>query len=119
MNEKPRHADDGTYCPQWRKPCCKVCHTCAWWTHVRGKHPQTGADVDKWACAIAIMPMLTIEGAMATRQATASVDSLRREVRTSSDASMVGALKHINARLSPPLTSLPISDAHQALEDAG
>lgn len=107
MQQKPRHADDGTYCPQWRKPCVKVCHTCAWWTHVRGKHPQTNADVDKWACAIAMMPMLTIEGAMATRQATASVDSLRDEVRTSQDAAMVGAIRQINDRLRPEEVALP------------
>lgn len=96
---RPRHPDDGSYCPLWRRPCHKVCHTCAWWQHVRGKHPQTGADVDHWSCAIAMLPMLMIEGTQANRQTTATVDQLRKEVAESHDQSMVGAIAHLNQRL--------------------
>ena len=96
---KPKHADDGMYCPLWRKSCVKVCHTCEWWDHVRGKHPQTGHDIDHWACALKMMPMLSIENTMVARQTTASVDELRKEVHQANDQAMVGAMVRLNEKL--------------------
>ena len=93
---KPQHADDGTYCPLWRKSCHKVCHTCKWYNLVRGKHPQTNEDVDRWDCAMSLLPMLQIENAMVGRQTTASVDAMRQEVRQSSDQAMAGAIAQLN-----------------------
>ena len=104
---KPVHADDGTYCPLWRKPRCKVCHTCAWWNLVQGKHPQTGQDVNRWDCAIAFMPMLQIEATQAHRQTTATVDQLRKEVAESHDVAMVGAIHKLNMRVPTELPMLP------------
>ena len=43
-------------CPLWKKPMKSVCHTCSWWTHIRGKHPQGEEIVDQWGCAIAWLP---------------------------------------------------------------
>ena len=99
MASKPIHADDGTKCPLWQKPRVKVCHACAWYNLVRGKHPQTGSDVDTWDCAIALMPMLTIENAMVNRQTTATVDALRKEVAEANDQNMVGALARLNQQM--------------------
>ena len=99
MSMKPKHADDGSYCPLWRKPCVNVCHTCEWWDHIRGKHPQTGQDTDHWACAIKMIPLLSIENTLAQRQTTATVDSLRKEVQQANDAGMATAMMGINANV--------------------
>lgn len=93
---KPKHPDDGMACPLWRKACVKVCHTCEWWQHVRGKNPQTGQDLDHWACSIAMQVMLSVENTMAQRQTTATVDHLRREVQQANDAGMASALMGLN-----------------------
>lgn len=102
---KPRHLDDGTKCPLWQKACAKVCHDCMWWNLVRGKHPQTGAEVDQWSCAIALMPMLMIENAMVGRQTTATVDKLCQEVHEAKDASMVSTISNLNARMDAALVA--------------
>lgn len=96
---KPKHADDGMFCPWWRKPCVKVCHTCEMWEQVRGKHPQTGQDIDHWSCTMKLHTMLQIEHTMATRQTTATVDSLRKEVREANDQQMVGAIARLNRQV--------------------
>jgi hypothetical protein len=44
-----------------------VCHTCPWWTQMRGKNPQTNEEFDKWACAISFLPMLLMDNINATR----------------------------------------------------
>ena len=73
-------AKSDMYCPLWRKPMSKVCHTCEWWTHVRGKHPQGEEIVDHWGCAISWLPMLMIENSQMQRQTGAAVESFRNEV---------------------------------------
>jgi hypothetical protein len=77
--EKPRAKGD-MKCPLWRKPMKLVCHTCEWWVHIRGKHPQGEEIIDHWGCAIAWMPMLMIENAQMSRQTGAAVESFRNEV---------------------------------------
>lgn len=47
---------------------------------VRGKHPQTGADVDEWGCAMSWLPVLLIENSQQQRQTGAAVESFRNEV---------------------------------------
>ena len=58
----------------------KVCHNCVWYQHVRGMNPNTGEHVDKWDCAIAMMPMLLVENAQQTRQNGAATESMRNEL---------------------------------------
>lgn len=78
--------DDGGHCPlikdKWGGPAKveHVCHKCTWYQHVRGRNPNTGADVDKWECAIAMMPMLLIENASMTNQLGAATESFRNEL---------------------------------------
>jgi capsule polysaccharide export protein KpsE/RkpR len=48
--------------------------------HVRGMNPNTGEDIDHWACAVTWMPMLTIENSQQQRQTGAAVESFRNEV---------------------------------------
>jgi hypothetical protein len=77
--EKPRTKSD-LLCPLLKKKMSEVCHTCAWWIHVRGKHPQGEEIVDHWNCAIAWMPVLMIENSQMQRQTGAAVESFRNEV---------------------------------------
>ena len=65
-------------CPLLKKEC--ITHQCAWYTHVVGKDPQTGKDMDHWDCAIKWMPSLITENARQTHNVAASVDSMRNEV---------------------------------------
>jgi hypothetical protein len=74
------HADDGPICPLHREPMSNVCHKCPWWTKVTGKNPQSEEMIDDWRCAVALLPMLLIEGAQMTRQAGAAVESLRNDL---------------------------------------
>ena len=45
-------------------PCRKF--ECGWFIQIRGKHPQTGEEVDEYGCAMALMPMLMIENSRQT-----------------------------------------------------
>lgn len=115
---KPVHPADGTYCPLWRKPRAKVCHTCAWWTQVLGKNPQTKQDVNEWNCAIALMPMLQIETTMTTREAASETHELRNEVQQANSSGMASALMGINGQLramTPP--ALPNAAPPKLLEN--
>ena len=47
---------NGSFCPLIKKECVQL--QCAWFTQLRGTHPQTGAEIDEWMCAISAMPML-------------------------------------------------------------
>jgi len=65
------------------KPCRQL--ECAWFMKVVGKNPNTGADVDEWGCAIAWMPILTIENSQMQRQTGAAVESFRNEMVKSNE----------------------------------
>ena len=69
---------NGSFCPLIKKDCVQL--QCAWFTQLRGTHPQTGAEIDEWMCAISAMPMLQIEVAKETRQGAAATESFRNEV---------------------------------------
>jgi len=110
---KPSHPNDGTYCPLWRKPCVKVCHTCAWWQLLRGQNPQTGADMDQWGCAISHVPLLNVALIREQRGTTASVDNMRAEVHRNNDAGLVGAIARLNHAVGvgePPANRVGASD---------
>ncbi len=76
MTQIPR-GPDNLWCPLWRKKMVNVCHTCPWWTYVRGQNPQTGDMVDDWKCAIGHGPMLSIEIAAQNRQIAAEINKTR------------------------------------------
>lgn len=60
------------------EPCKQF--DCAWFVQIRGKNPQTGQEVDEYACAIAWIPMLQIENSQMQRQTGAAVESFRNEM---------------------------------------
>jgi hypothetical protein len=45
-----------------------------------GKNPNTGQEVNEWACAVRWLPMLLIEGSQQTRQTGAAIESFRNEM---------------------------------------
>lgn len=70
--------EPGKFCPLIKADCLQL--GCSWFTQVRGKNPQTGAEVDEWACAVAWMPLLTINVGQEVRQGAAATESLRNVV---------------------------------------
>ncbi len=70
-------ASDKPFCPLLKGDCVEA--RCLWWVHLRGKNPQTGAEIDTPGCAIGWLPILLIENAQEVRQAAAAVESSRNE----------------------------------------
>lgn len=79
MMAKPIAAK-GQTCPLHRKDVSKVCHHCVWYIHLRGMHPQTGEEIDRWDCAIALQPLLMLENSRLQRETGAAVESFRNEM---------------------------------------
>ena len=75
----------GSFCPLIKKDCVGI--QCSWMTQVRGTNPNTGAEVDEWACAIKWLPMLLIENSQQQRGTNAAVESFRNEMVSAQQAS--------------------------------
>lgn len=60
------------------EPCRQF--DCSWFVQIRGINPQSGQEVDEYACAMAWLPMLTIENSQQQRQTGAAVESFRNEM---------------------------------------
>ena len=58
---------------------------CTWYTKVVGKHPQSNEHVDQWDCAIAWLPMLSIEMSQTNRGQTQALCDLRDQVKQSNN----------------------------------
>lgn len=68
----------GDFCPLLKRECVQM--KCAWFIQVRGRHPQTGQEVDEWGCSMTWLPVLMIETAQQARQAGAATESMRNEI---------------------------------------
>jgi hypothetical protein len=66
-----------TFCPLLKKACIEG--RCKFWVHIRGKHPQSHAELDMPDCAIKWLPVLLLENAQQVRQAGAAIESARNE----------------------------------------
>lgn len=60
---------------------------CAWFVQMRGQDPNSGKEVDDYACAMAWMPMLLVENALHTRHTGAAVESFRNEMVKANESS--------------------------------
>lgn len=87
-------------CPLLKGECVQA--QCMFWTHIRGMHPQTGAEMDMPDCAIKWLPVLLIESSKETRQTAAAVESLRNENVTTGQQ-ITGALMQVAATNSQQL----------------
>jgi hypothetical protein len=86
---------NGTFCPLIKKDCVQL--QCAWFTQLRGTHPQTGVEIDEWMCAVSSLPMLQIEVAKEVRQGAAATESFRNEVvGIQTDNRMKSALRSLS-----------------------
>lgn len=83
-------------CPMLKGPCIEA--KCKWWVHIRGKHPQSGAELDFPDCAVKWLPVLLIENAQEMRQTAAAVESARNE-QVKSAALLTGALMGMGERV--------------------
>ena len=83
----------GKFCPLIKKDCIEL--QCSWFTQIRGKHPQTGQDVDEYGCAICWTPILLIENANQARQTSAAVHSFRNEMVKANETNVRGLAEAI------------------------
>ena len=72
---------------------------CAWFIQIKGTHPQTGADVDEYGCAMAMMPLLMIENSRQTNQAGAAIESFRNEMVKANMATLNSIIDAKNKKL--------------------
>ena len=79
MNNKP---DSETTCPYTghKDLCRKHYMNCPKWIQVIGHNPNTGEDMNEWACADTWLPLLMIENSQMQRQTGAAVESFRNEI---------------------------------------
>ena len=67
------------------EPCKQL--DCAWFVQMRGTYPNSGKEVDEYACGVAWLPMLLVENAAQSRSTGAAVESFRNEMVKANDAS--------------------------------
>ena len=82
------------------QPCKEL--DCAWFMSIRGKNPNTGEDVDEWGCAMAWLPILTIENSQQQRQTGAAVESFRNEMVKANEMSqqvLLATVQHTNPNM--------------------
>lgn len=79
------------------EPCKEL--DCAWFTQIRGQDPNTGKEIDDYGCAIAWMPILTIENSQQQRSTGAAVESFRNEMVKANETSQKVLLAAANADL--------------------
>ena len=79
------------------KKCKKF--NCAWFIQIKGTHPQTGADVDEYGCAMAMLPLLMIENSRQTNQAGAAIESFRNEMVKANMATLNSIIDAKNKKL--------------------
>lgn len=66
--------------PEKTCPLGHTCNACLWQVRLRGTNPQTGQEVDKEDCAMAVLPLLMVENAQKAQQTAAAVESFRNQV---------------------------------------
>jgi hypothetical protein len=103
MTEQVPRGPDNLYCPQWKKPMSKVCHTCPWWVKVTMVDPNAKNDLapallDKWNCAIAWGPTLAVNAGKETFRVAAQVQEMRNEA-AQNNAQQAGNMEKLNQNL--------------------
>lgn len=76
--------DKRVKCPAtaFKRTCLSIVSTCDCpkFVTIRGRDPQTGADIDRSGCVDSFLPHLLIENSQMSRQTGAAVESFRNEV---------------------------------------
>jgi len=102
MSQTPR-GPDNMMCPLHKAKMSKVCHTCPLWMQVRGQHPNTGEQLDKWNCALAWGPVMAMDAARNSNQTTAAVEGLRNVVATNKQRSEAMPLRLASSDMNRPM----------------
>jgi hypothetical protein len=84
-------------------PCRQM--ECAWFMQIRGKNPNTGEDLDEWACAVSWLPILLIENSQQQRQTGAAVESFRNEMVKSNESNQHIIKKMLIEKQEKPLNT--------------
>jgi len=71
-------------CPFLKKACIE--HDCMLYTHLTFVNPQTAVSEDKWACSIALVPIMLVESSRTTRGVQAAVETARNDICERQDA---------------------------------
>lgn len=77
-------------------PCRQM--DCAWFIQVRGTNPNSGKEVDEWACSMAWMPILMIENSQQQRSTGAAVETFRNEMVKANQTNTAVLLKSIDVQ---------------------
>lgn len=86
--------ESGKFCPLLKKDCIGL--QCSWFIQLMGKNPNTGQDINEWACSISWLPVLMIENSQQQRQTGAAVESFRNEMVNNNEISKNVLLEMIN-----------------------
>ena len=96
------------YCPLWRKPMAKVCHTCAFYVKGEAVNQITGQRSENWTCAIPATVIMQSETKTQIIQHAAATESLRNELCRASDNTLAAAetFQAVQSRRDPKLIDL-------------
>ena len=118
MKRQIPRGDDKLVCPLHRKPMVEVCHRCPWWQQVRGRNPNTGEEIDRWECAVAILPLLLIETAKEVRQGAAATESFRNEMVKTHKAGLAALMPVAMAAMAGEAPAIPLKVIHEHPQQA-
>ncbi len=95
------------YCPLWRKPMAKVCHTCAWYVELQ-QQAADGAVKSAWTCSIPAQVTMQSETKRQIIQNGAATESLRNELVRAAENTITAAetFQAIQSRREPQLIDL-------------
>lgn len=65
-------------CPLLKKSCIE--QECAFYVHITGQHPQSGAAMDLWDCAVKWTPVMMLDASKNMRNVQAAVETMRNDV---------------------------------------
>lgn len=92
------------------EPCKQF--DCAWFTQIRGTDPNTGKDIDDYGCAVAWLPVLTIENSRQQHSTGAAVESFRNEMVKANETSQALLLETAKQQTALPNTEKVINDEY-------
>lgn len=83
-------------------PCRQL--KCAWFMKVSGTNPNTGKEIEDWACSMAWIPIMLIENSKQQKNTSAAVESFRNEMVKSNEVGQRVLLA--TAGVSPQIQSM-------------
>jgi len=78
------------YCPLWRKPMARVCHTCAWYVELQ-QQAADGSVKAQWTCSIPAQVTMQSETKRQIIQNGAATESLRNELVRAAENTLAAA----------------------------